>query len=106
MEKYCELQGGSLIVHVPKELDHHQAGMLKMEADLLIDTCQVRELIFDFSGTEFMDSSGIGVIIGRCRNMGYRGGEVYAAHLNERLKKIFLVSGLHKIVRTDWQKTD
>lgn len=102
MEKYCELRENCMVVHVPRELDHHQAGKLKMEADLLIDTCQVRRLIFDFSGTEFMDSSGIGVIIGRCRSMGYHGGEVFAENMNERLKKIFQVSGLHKIVRTDW----
>ena len=101
MEKYCELSEGCLMIHVPKELDHHEANQLKMEADLMIDACQVRKVIFDFSQTEFMDSSGIGVIIGRCRNMGYYGGEVYARNLNERLKKIFLVSGLHKLIRTD-----
>lgn len=104
MEKYCEQKGSCLMVYVPKELDHHEASRLKMEADLMIDTCQVRELIFDFSQTEFMDSSGIGVIIGRSRKMGYYGGEVYAQNLNGRLKKIFQVSGLHKLIRTDAPK--
>lgn len=101
MEKYCELTGNCLTVHVPKELDHHEASQLKMEADLLIDAYHVKMLVFDFGETEFMDSSGIGVIIGRCRNMGYYGGEVYAKNLNDRLKKIFLVSGLHKLIKTD-----
>lgn len=101
MEKYCELKDGYLLVHVPRELDHHLAGGLRMEADLLIDACQVRKVVFDFSGTEFMDSSGIGVIIGRSRNVGYYGGEVTARNLNERMKKIFMVSGLHKIVKTE-----
>lgn len=73
MEKYCELKEGCLTVYVPKELDHHQASMLKAEADLMIEACHVRRLVFDFSQTEFMDSSGIGVIIGRCRSMGYYG---------------------------------
>lgn len=100
MEKYCELKEGCLTVYVPKELDHHQASMLKAEADLMIEACHVRRLVFDFSQTEFMDSSGIGVIIGRCRSMGYYGGEVSAQNLNGRLKKIFLVSGLHKLMRT------
>ena len=49
-----------------------------------------------------MDSSGIGVIIGRCKSMGFAGGEVSARNLNERLKKIFIVSGLQKIVKTDF----
>lgn len=101
MEKYCELKEGCLMVYVPKELDHHEAGKLKMEADLMIDAYHVRRLVFDFSKTEFMDSSGIGVIIGRCRNMGYYGGTVYAQNLNGRLKKIFMVSGLHKLIQTD-----
>ena len=76
-------------------------GRLKTEADLLIDAYHVRTLIFDFSQTEFMDSSGIGVIIGRSRKMGYYGGDVYAEHLNGRVRKIFQVSGLHTLIRTD-----
>lgn len=101
MQKYCEREGNSLRVYVPRELDHHEASRLKMEADLMIDTCHVRTLIFDFTQTEFMDSSGIGVIIGRSRKMGYYGGEVYAEHLNGRVQKIFQVSGLHTLIRTD-----
>lgn len=99
MENYYEKENGCLTVFMPKEIDHHQANLLRMETDLLIDAYHVRRLIFDFSKTEFMDSSGIGVIIGRCRNLGYQGGEVSAQNLNERIQKIFLVSGLQKIIK-------
>ena len=71
----------------------------RQETDLLIDTYHVRHLVFDFTETEFMDSSGIGVIIGRCKNLGYSGGDVSACHLNERVDKIFTVSGLKKIIQ-------
>lgn len=101
MQKYCELKEGSVVVHVPKELDHHEAGQLKMEADMLIEAYHVRRLVFDFAKTEFMDSSGIGVIIGRSRNMGYYGGTVIAKNLNGRIEKIFRVSGLHMLIGTD-----
>lgn len=101
MGKHCEWKDGYLLVHVPRELDHHYAGELRMEADRLIDECHVKELVFDFSETEFMDSAGIGVIIGRCKNMGYYGGVVSARNLNGRVKKIFTVSGLHKLIRID-----
>ena len=74
MECHYELNEGCLTISMPKELDHHSAEQLRMEADLLIDSYRVRSLVFDFSGTEFMDSSGIGVLIGRCRNMNYCGG--------------------------------
>ena len=75
------------------------ANRIRTETDLLIDTYHVRHLVFDFTETEFMDSSGIGVIIGRCKNLGYSGGDVSACHLNERVDKIFTVSGLKKIIQ-------
>ena len=100
-EKYCELKEGCLLVHVPRELDHHEANQLRQEAERMIDACRVRQLVFDFSRTEFMDSSGIGVIIGRCRTMSYHGGEVFARNLNDRLEKIFRVSGLHKLIQVE-----
>ncbi len=96
-----EIKGTSMIIFMPRELDHHCATQIRMEADMLLQSYPVRSLTFDFSETEFMDSSGIGVIIGRCKNMGYAGGEVRARNLNERVQKIFVVSGLHKIVSID-----
>lgn len=100
MDNQYEIRDGRLRVFMPRELDHHEAGKLRAQTDLLIENYQIRQLVFDFSQTEFMDSSGIGVIIGRCRNMGYFGGEVVAQNLNERVQKIFTISGLHKIIRT------
>ena len=99
MEFKYELENGCLTIRVPKELDHHCATQLRAEADLLIDSYRVNKLVFDFAGTEFMDSSGIGVVIGRCRNMNYSGGKVVAENMNERIRKIFVVSGLHKLVQ-------
>ena len=43
----------------------------------------------------------IGVIIGRYQNLRYAGGEVVASHLNARMSKIFVISGLHKIVKIE-----
>lgn len=101
MENCCELENGRLTIRMPKELDHHQANQLKMEADLMMEAYPVKELVFDFAGTEFMDSSGIGMIIGRCRNMNYHGGNVSARNLSPRVRKIFLVSGLHKLIQVE-----
>lgn len=101
MKKYCELQDGKLYIHVPEELDHHEANQLKAEADMLIEAYHVKSLVFDFSETDFMDSSGIGVIIGRCKNIGYYGGSATAQNLNDRIKKIFRVSGLHTLIRVE-----
>lgn len=101
MDYGYEQNVGKLTVFIPKELDHHEAGKLRAEVDMLIDTYRVRSLVLDFSNTEFMDSSGIGVVIGRCRNMSFFGGEVCAKNLNERVDKIFTVSGLKKIIKIE-----
>ena len=88
MKSQYIMEKGCLVVYVPRELDHHQANRIRTETDLLIDTYHVRHLVFDF--TE---------IIGRCKNLGYSGGDVSACHLNERVDKIFTVSGLKKIIQ-------
>ena len=81
------------------ELDHHAARQLRQQVDLAVERNRPQRLRLDFSDVSFMDSSGIGVIIGRCKNLGYSGGDVSACHLNERVDKIFTVSGLKKIIQ-------
>ena len=72
---------------------------LKMEADHLIDREHIRYIIFDFADTSFMDSSGIGVIMGRYKKVYMMGGEVWAVHTSERMKKILTMSGVMKIMQ-------
>ncbi len=98
MQTKYEIEELGLAVWVPKELDHHHADVLRAEVELLIQIYHVRNLVFDFEQTEFMDSSGIGVLIGRCRNLGYCNGVVYARNLNGRVEKIFNAGGLGKII--------
>ena len=104
MKSQYIMEKGCLVVYVPRELDHHQANRIRTETDLLIDTYHVRHLVFDFTETEFMDSSGIGVIIGRTRNIGFLGGTTYAIHLNGQIRKIFHASGLQRIVQTEGEE--
>ena len=98
MQTKYEVQEPNLIVWVPKEIDHHHADILRGEVELLLHIHRIRNLIFDFAETEFMDSSGIGVLIGRSRNLGYQNGIVYARNLNPHVEKIFKASGLDKII--------
>ena len=98
MEYKFEMGQGKLRVVVPKELDHHLATQLKEEADLLIETYHVKTLIFDFTNTEFMDSFGIGVLIGRSRNLSFSGGQVVATNLSPRVEQIFRISGLQRLI--------
>ena len=67
------IKGTNLTIHMPKELDHHNAEEIKREADRLLGTRNIRSIIFDFEKTSFMDSSGIGMIMGRYKNIRFAG---------------------------------
>ncbi len=102
MDCHYELKGFCLTVHVPTELDHHVAKGIQEDVDSMIKMYGVMTVIFDFENTEFMDSSGIGVILGRYRNLTFSGGKVKVINLvNERVKKIFAMAGLYKLVEVD-----
>lgn len=94
-----EVQENCLTIFLPSELDHHNAEQIRTKADRLIEKHHIKCVIFDFGKTNFMDSSGIGVIMGRYRMVYLLGGEVWAVNANERMKKILTMSGVTKIVQ-------
>ena len=107
MECHYEVKETDLTVYVPKELDHHVAKKIQEDVDLMIDMYSIRCVIFDFSATDFMDSSGIGVLLGRCRKLKFTGGEVVAVNLkSKRVQKIFSMSGLHQLIRVEEEGVD
>ena len=99
MDIQYQLTEDRLTVMMPREVDHHAARHMSTEVDCLIDSWHIRTLVFDFAGTEFMDSSGIGVIMGRYRKIYMLGGEVCAVHTSERIRKILMMSGVTKIMQ-------
>ena len=103
MDIQYQLTEDRLTVMMPREVDHHAARHRSVEVDCLIDSWHVRTLVFDFAGTEFMDSSGIGVIIGRKKTMDLHSGRVQAIHLSGRALQIFEKSGLTRIIELDQQ---
>lgn len=95
-----EVMDNCLVIRAGKEIDHHSASVIREQADDCIMKNQVRHVIFDFQETDFMDSSGIGVIMGRYRMIQKIGGKVGVIHANERIQRIVLLSGLHKVIHT------
>ena len=69
-----------LMVRMPEEVDHHRASYICEGADRLLVRENVENVVFDFEDTRFMDSSGIGIIMGRYRKISCFGGHVYAIH--------------------------
>ncbi len=94
-----QVQENCLTIFLPSELDHHNAEGIRLVADQLIEQHQIKYVIFDFEGTNFMDSSGIGVIMGRYKLIYLLGGEVWAVHTNDRIKKILTMSGVTRIIQ-------
>lgn len=93
-----QVQGNCLTIFLPHEVDHHNAEEIRRESDRLIEKHHIRYVIFDFRETNFMDSSGIGVIMGRYKRLYMMGGEVCAVHTSDRVKKILTMSGTAKIM--------
>ena len=94
-----EVQENCLTIFLPGELDHHNAEEIRKRSDYLIDKNHIRFVIFDFTDTTIMDSSGIGVIMGRYKRIYMLGGEVCAVHTSERMKKILTMSGVTRIMQ-------
>ena len=87
-----------LVVKLFEELDHHNAISIREHSDKLITGKNIKDIVFDFTGSDFMDSSGIGVIMGRYKKIIFTGGKVAVTGVNQSVDRIFRLSGLYKII--------
>ncbi len=101
-----EVSNGVMIYYLPKELDHYAAEKIKMKTEEVFSGNLVKYLIFDFSNTVFMDSSGIGLITGRFRKVHDKGGCVYVINVTEGIDKILNMSGIYRIIQKRDTKDD
>jgi len=88
-----------LIVKLEGELDHHHADDIRNALDKQLEDLSIRNLILDLSNLYFMDSSGIGVFIGRYKTIRERGGQVCITNINAQLDRMLEVSGLYRILK-------
>lgn len=93
-----------LTVRLSGEIDHHSAVIVRSEIDGMIAEHRPERLVLDLSGIDFMDSSGIGLIMGRYARMKTVGGELVVQRPNERIRRIFEMAGLERIVRIEQKK--
>lgn len=88
-----------LLVKLSGELDHHSAAKIKEEADSRLCTTNAVNIVFDFSELNFMDSSGIGMLMGRYKKVRTLGGKVIAFGVNAQILRIMEMSGIDKIIK-------
>ncbi len=96
---YYELNGDTMIIHLPEELDHHTAKMIREETDQLFCSKRIRNVVFDYENTHFMDSSGIGLVMGRYREVRYLNGDIYITCVNRKVARILEISGLYRVAK-------
>lgn len=87
-----------LMIKMPEEVDHHKSGYISQTADEYLLNHKVGNVVFDFEDTKFMDSSGIGILVGRYKKIAYFGGKVYVIHADRQIQKILYICGLNKWV--------
>ena len=90
-------KGTKLEAAISCEIDHYSAKRIRERIDPALFRCRPSVLVLDFSAVRFMDSSGIGLIIGRCEVASALGATVRLEGLSERLLKLVRLSGLEKI---------
>lgn len=90
--------GTTLVAKLAGEIDHHTAADLKEALDREITLRNIRNIVLDFDGVTFMDSSGIGVIVGRYKQISALGGKIMIIRVKPQVDKILELSGLKKIL--------
>lgn len=87
-----------LIVKIQGEIDHHCAAILREKIEKEFQKSDTKHLIFDFKDVTFMDSSGIGMVIGRYKSVMAYGGKTVVANANEKVSQIFQMAGMQRII--------
>ena len=92
------IESGTLVIFPEGDIDHHSAGRIRSEADRLLLSTGVRNIAFDMSRTSFMDSAGIGMMLGRYRRVSALGGRIFIRSASPSVLRIIGLSGLGSIV--------
>ena len=89
---------GSLVIPMPREVDHHSISGIQDNLEMMLAGRGIRRVILDFSDTEFMDSAGIGMVLGKYRRVKAFGGQVAVSGANDRILRIMTMSGIGQII--------
>lgn len=87
-----------LIFKITEDIDDHIVQKIRRRADYEIERYMPKRVIFDFDSVTFMDSAGIGLLIGRYKFTNLLGGQLEIANLTQSVRKIFEMSGILKLI--------
>lgn len=87
-----------LVFEITEEIDHHSAEKIRRKMDNEIERYMPKKIVFDFNQVTFMDSSGIGMLMGRYKAVRRLGGTAELINVKSSVKKIFEMCGLLKVI--------
>lgn len=87
-----------LYIHITEEIDHHTTEKMRRKMDYEITRFMPRKVVFDFSKVSFMDSAGIGLLIGRYKLAKLLGGSTQIINASQSIKKVLEMSGVVRII--------
>ena len=97
MSAKLEYKSGEIRVFFDGELDHHAASLLRVSIDNAVSQRRPKTLVLDFGGVNFMDSSGIGLVMGRFKLMQSIGGSIRVENLSPGAYKVMKLAGLDRL---------
>ncbi|WP_028399528.1 anti-sigma F factor antagonist [Ectobacillus panaciterrae] len=96
-----EVKRDVLCIRLEGELDHHTAEDLRTKVTEMLEKHGVHHIVLNLENLSFMDSSGLGVILGRYKHVKSLGGEMVVCAISPAVKRLFEMSGLFKIIRLE-----
>lgn len=93
------LNENSVIALISGEIDHHSARNMREEIDEFVVANNPQSLVLDFKDVSFMDSSGIGLVMGRYKLVSERNGELFVVNTSAHIRKVMKLAGLDKLAK-------
>ncbi len=103
-EFLCDTAGSILSIRVRGEIDHHTASAIRQGIDATLFEKRPKKLILDLSAVSFMDSSGLGLIMGRYSVMKELGGEMTVWNPSRETRSILTLAGMERLVKIEYPK--
>lgn len=97
MSVKIDFDGETLYCRLSGEIDHHTALPIRLETDDRIENSRPRHTVLDFSEVTFMDSSGIGLVMGRYKLISEFGGDLEVTGLSNNAYKVMHLAGIDRI---------
>lgn len=101
MSVEINVKGEVVTAYLKGEIDHHTARGMREEIDNAVELNMPSLLVLDFSGVGFMDSSGIGLVMGRYRNLVKTGAELHITGTPTPIYKMLKLAGIERLAKLE-----